>query len=37
MNILATAELTGWPLALVICVGAICFASAMMEKWPWQK
>jgi hypothetical protein len=37
MIILATTELTGWPLAIVLCTVAICFASAMMEKWPWQK
>ena len=34
---LAVAELSGWPLAVVICVIAISIASFYMGRWPWQK
>lgn len=33
----AVESLSGWPLAIVICVGAICIASVFMGRWPWQK
>jgi hypothetical protein len=33
----ALESLTGWPLAVVICVGAVCLASVLIDRWPWQK
>lgn len=33
----AVESLTGWPLAIVICVIAIAIASAYIGRWPWQK
>jgi hypothetical protein len=37
MLMLANLDLTGWPLAVVICVGAICIATVFIGRWPWQK
>lgn len=37
MLMLANGELEGWPLAIAICVGAICVASMFMGRWPWNK
>ena len=33
----AIESLTGWPLAVVICVGVICFASMYIGRWPWER
>jgi len=35
--IFADAELTGWPLALVICVAIICMVKLYTGDWPWQR
>lgn len=26
-----------WPEAVAISIGAICFASLLMSKWPWER
>lgn len=30
-------SLSGWPLAIVVCVAIVCFASVFMRRWPWEK
>ena len=43
MNIMFAVEsvLTGWPLAMVICIGIVgflCFLGIVItERWPWER
>lgn len=37
MLMFANGDLSGWPLAVVICVGIICVGSVFMGRWHWQK
>jgi len=34
---LAIAELSGWPLAIVICLCIIGAVKVLTGDWPWQR